>query len=195
MSPRSSHPVRSPHCAHLLSSHHVRSPHRGPLLMPDRWAFVPCALNLTQSLVVDLPQLLGPYVVARTKPVVGTGESVVACAIHSHSSGACLPAPCTVTRVVRGYLRHARSLEWCTVTCTVHVHSSWARLPATCTVTALGTPLVQDFAQPVGAWSLGLACSTGCALTWSPLLCGRRWLADKTKPPELGAWFEVRSLV
>lgn len=106
-----------------------------------------------------------------------------------------LPAPCTFTRVVRGCLRHTRALEWCVVTCAMHGHWSGTWLSAPCAVTAPDTPPVQEFARSVGAWSLGLACSTGCALTWSPLLCGRRWLADKTKPPELGAWFEVRSLV
>ena len=137
------------------------------------------------------PVRVEPYTVARSgssavaRTLCGHAHfewCVVACAMHGHSSGAWSLAPCTVTRVVRGRLHHTRSLERCVVACA-------------CTLTALGTPLVQDFAQPVGAWSLGLACSTGCALTWSPLLCGRRWLADKTKPPELGAWFEVRSLV
>ena len=158
---------------------------------------------LSRSLALDRVWLPVPYTFTRVvRGCLYHTRSlewcVVACAMHGHSSGAwslapCTVtrvvrgrawslAPCTVTRVVRGRLHHTRSLERCVVACA-------------CTLTALGTPLVQDFAQPVGAWSLGLACSTGCALTWSPLLCGRRWLADKTKPPELGAWFEVRSLV
>lgn len=46
-----------------------------------------------------------------------------------------LPAPCTFTRVVRGRLRHARSLEWCAVACAIHGHSSGAWLYAPSTVT------------------------------------------------------------
>lgn len=120
----------------------------GPSLMPYRWAFAPCALNLAQS--------RGPYVVTRTKRACWHWSlrgcmhhtrslelCVVACAMHGHSSGVRLLAPYTFTRVVRGRLRYARSLERCVVACA-------------CTLTALGTPLVQDFAQPVGAWSLGL---------------------------------------
>ena len=63
-----------------------------------------------------------------------------------------LPVPCTFTRVVRGRLRHARSLEWCTVTCTVHVHSSWARLPTPCAVTRAGRAYLQ--LAPSRRWAL-----------------------------------------
>lgn len=35
-----------------------------------------------------------------------------------------LPAPCTFTRVVRGYLRHAWSLEWYVVVGTLRRHGA-----------------------------------------------------------------------
>lgn len=112
--------------------------------MPDRWAFVPCALNLTQSLVVDLPQSLEPCVVARTKPVVDTGACVVAF----------VSAP--VTRVVFGCLHHTRSLELGALTCPY-------------AVTASGSPPLLDFAcHPSGRGrSVLLLSAMGASL------CGR----------------------
>ena len=101
----------------------------GPSLMPYRWAFAPCALNLAQS--------RGPYVVTRTKRACWHWSlrgcmhhtrslelCVVACAMHGHSSGVRLLAPYTFTRAGRGCLRHARLLELGALTYNLHRHGA-----------------------------------------------------------------------
>ena len=126
----------------------------GPSLMPYRWAFAPCALNLAQS--------RGSYVVTRTKRACWHWSlrgcmhhtrslelCVVACAMHGHSSGVRLLALYTFTRAVRGCLR-------------LHAHGAGhATRAGLC-------------ARPCRAWLLGLARSAppGSPLRGRPCFAG-----------------------